>query len=72
MKRLNKWQSAIFAISAVIMVVGVLAGLWKSAFFPHIYAVGAVGYVCIQLLQRYSVAADCCTDVCRTGLLSWP
>lgn len=53
MKQLSKWQSALFAVGAMMMVVGVLAGLWRWPYFPYLYALGAVLYASIQMLQRY-------------------
>lgn len=53
MTQLNKWQNALFTISALLMVVGAGAGIFKWPYFPYVYALGAVGYVCMQLIQRY-------------------
>lgn len=53
MKQLNKWQNAIFIVSALLMVAGAAAGLFRWPYFPYVYAMGAVGYASMQLLQRY-------------------
>jgi len=53
MKQLNKWQEILFALSALVMVVGAGAGIFRWSYFPYVYSVGAIGYVCLQLLQRY-------------------
>lgn len=53
MKQLNKWQNAIFVMSALLMVGGAFAGILRWAYFPYVYSVGAVGYACMQMLQRY-------------------
>ena len=53
MKQLNKWQNAIFIVSALLMVAGAAAGLFRWSYFPFVYAMGAVGYASMQLLQRY-------------------
>ena len=53
MKQLNKWQNAIFIVSALLMVAGAGAGLFRWPYFPYVYAMGAVGYASMQLLQRY-------------------
>ena len=53
MKQLNKWQNAIFVMSALLMVGGAFAGILRWAYFSYVYSVGAVGYACMQMLQRY-------------------
>ena len=53
MKQLNKWQNAIFVISALLMVAGAGTWIFKWPYFPHVYSVGAIGYACMQMLQRY-------------------
>ena len=53
MRQLNKTQTLIFLVGALLMVVGagvsVLA--WKPA--PYLFAVGALAFTLIQFLQRY-------------------
>ena len=53
MRQLNKIQTLIFLVGALLMVVGagvsVLA--WKLA--PYVFAVGAIAFTSMQLLQRY-------------------
>ena len=53
MRQLNSFQNAIFLIGALLMVAG--AGMsmlaWKAA--PYVYSVGALGFVSMQVLQRY-------------------
>ena len=53
MKQLNKWQNAIFLTGALLMVVGAGASLlqWQAA--PYIFALGALGFAAMQMLQRY-------------------
>ena len=53
MKQLNKWQNAIFVVGALLMVVGAVAGIFKWYYFPYVYALGAIGYTSMQMLQRY-------------------
>ena len=53
MKQLNKWQNAIFMVSALLMVVGAGAGIFRWYYFRYVYAVGAIGYASMQMLQRY-------------------
>lgn len=53
MKRLSRLQNAVFVAGAVLMVVGAVASVlrWDSA--PWIYAVGAVAFTSMQMLQSY-------------------
>ena len=53
MKQLNKLQNIIFAVGAVLMVVGAAMGLFLPGVAPFVYAVGAVAYTSMQLLQSY-------------------
>ena len=53
MRQLNKVQTAIFLLGALLMVIGagtsVLA--WGSA--PYVFSIGALGFASMQMLQRY-------------------
>ena len=53
MRQLNKWQTAVYLSGAVLMVV--VAGsqllLWAAA--PYVFALGALGFASMQMLQRY-------------------
>ncbi len=53
MRELNKLQTAIFLLGGVLMAVGAGTTLlgWGSA--PYIFAIGAVGFSSMQMLQRY-------------------
>ena len=53
MRQLNKWQNAIFLVGAVLMVVGAGTNLlsWDGA--PYLFALGALGFASMQMLQRY-------------------
>jgi fatty acid desaturase len=53
MKELNKIQTAIFLLGGLLMAVGAGTTLlgWGSA--TYIYALGALGFASMQLLQRY-------------------
>jgi hypothetical protein len=53
MKQLNKIESIIMVVGALLMVVGAVMGLFKLSWFPFIYAVGAIGFASMQMLQRY-------------------
>ena len=53
MKQLNKVQTAIFLLGALLMVIGAGTSIlmWDGA--PYIYSVGALGFASMQMLQRY-------------------
>ena len=53
MKQLNKWQNTVFLIGAVLMVAGAGASVVRWPWFPYVYAVGAVCFASMQMLQRY-------------------
>lgn len=53
MKQLNKIESIIMVVGALLMVVGAIMGLFKLSWFPFVYAVGAIGFASMQMLQRY-------------------
>ena len=53
MRRLNKLENTIFLIGALLMLAGAIAGLFRWQWFPYIYAVGAVCFASMQMLQRY-------------------
>ncbi|MBP5338395.1 MAG: hypothetical protein J6Z14_03685 [Prevotella sp.] len=53
MKQLNSVQSAIFVVGALLMVIGAVSSVfhWSAAFY--VYAVGAVAFTSMQMLQSY-------------------
>ena len=53
MRKLNKVQTIVFLAGALLMVIGAGASLlaWKGA--PFVFAVGALAFASMQLLQRY-------------------
>ena len=53
MTPLNRIQTFIFVLGAVLMVVGAGSSLlgWKLS--PYIFAIGAIGFTSMQMLQRY-------------------
>lgn len=53
MKQLNNWQNAVFIIGALLMLAGPVLSILKWIYFPYVYAIGAIGYVSMQMLQRY-------------------
>jgi len=53
MKQLNKVQTAIFLTGALLMVIGAGASLLQWTAAPYLYALGALGFASMQMLQRY-------------------
>ena len=53
MKQLSKTQNMIFLTGAILMVVGAGASLVHWLLAPYIFAVGALAYTSMQMLQRY-------------------
>ena len=53
MKALNRLQNAIFMAGALLMVVGAAACIFRWAAAPYVYAVGAMAFTSMQLLQSY-------------------
>ena len=53
MRQLNNWQNAIFLIGALLMVVGAGASLLQWSAAPYVFALGALGFASMQMLQRY-------------------
>lgn len=53
MKQLNSFQIAIYLIGALLMAVGAGASMlaWRPA--PYVFAVGAIAFVSMQVIQRY-------------------
>jgi len=53
MRQLNKWQNIVFLLGGLLMVVGAGASLVARELAPYLYAVGAVCFASMQMLQRY-------------------
>ena len=53
MRQLNNWQNAIFLVGALLMVVGAGASLLQWLAAPYVFALGALGFASMQMLQRY-------------------
>lgn len=53
MNKLNTWQNAIFLIGSVLMVVGAGLNVLLWSYAPYLYAIGAIGFTSMQMLQRY-------------------
>ena len=53
MKQLNKQQTAIFLTGALLMAVGAGTSLLQWVLSPYLFAIGALGFASMQMLQRY-------------------
>jgi hypothetical protein len=53
MKKLNKVQSIVYMIGGLLMVAGAGASVFGWAGAPYIYAIGAVAFTSMQLMQTY-------------------
>lgn len=53
MQQLNKWQNALFIAGALLMVVGAAATIMRWTPAPWVFAIGALAYATMQMLQRY-------------------
>lgn len=53
MRELNKTESAILVIGAVMMVIGSGANLFAQSWAPYVFAIGTIGFVLMQLKQKY-------------------
>lgn len=53
MRELNKTESAILLIGAVMMVIGSGANLFAQSWAPYVFAMGTIGFVLMQLKQKY-------------------
>ena len=53
MRQLSKTENAIFLLGAVLMVIGAGSSvlMWKGA--SYVFALGALGFASMQMLQRY-------------------
>lgn len=53
MKQLNRTESIILLLGAVLMVVGSGANIFMQPWSPYVFAMGALAFVLMQLKQRY-------------------
>ena len=53
MRELNKTESAILVIGAVMMVIGSGTNLFAQSWAPYVFAMGTIGFVLMQLKQKY-------------------
>ena len=70
MRQLNKWQNMLFLVGAVLMVVGAGASLLGWSVAPYLFAVGALGFTSMQMLQRYEGQSFVIRRLRRIMLLS--
>jgi len=53
MRPLNSLQQIIFLVGALLMVVGAGASLFRWSLAPWVFAIGALGFASMQMLQTY-------------------
>ena len=53
MRKLNKWQTALFVAGALLMVAGAGLSLFQQEMAPYVFFVGAMAFASMQMLQRY-------------------
>ena len=53
MRPLNSLQQAVFLIGAILMVVGAGVSLFRWPLAPWVFALGALGFASMQMLQTY-------------------
>ena len=53
MRQLNSIQQIIFLVGAVLMVVGAGVSLLRWPYSPWVFALGALGFASMQMLQTY-------------------
>ena len=70
MRQLNRTQTFIFLAGAVLMVIGAGSSIlmWKVA--PYVFAVGALAFASMQMLQRYEGTSVVIRRLRRMMLLS--
>ena len=53
MRQLNKIENTILLFGAVMMVIGSGANIFDQPWAPYVFGMGTVGYVLMQLKQKY-------------------
>ena len=53
MRQLNSIQQIIFLVGAILMVVGAGVSLLRWPYSPWVFALGALGFASMQMLQSY-------------------
>lgn len=56
MRQLNSIQQIIFLVGAILMVVGAGVSLLRWPYSPWVFALGALGFASMQMLQTYDGA----------------
>lgn len=56
MRELNNTENAILIIGAVMMVIGSGANIFAQSWAPYVFAMGTIGFVLMQLKQKYDGA----------------
>ena len=70
MKELTRTQTIVFLAGAVLMVIGAGASVLGWAPASYIYALGALGFASMQMLQRYDGPSFVVRRLRRIMLLS--
>ena len=70
MRQLTRLQSTIFILGALLMVIGAGSSLLKWTLAPYVYAVGALCFASMQMLQRYDGPSITIRRLRRIMLLS--
>ena len=70
MRQLSKVQSIIYLVGGLLMVVGAGASLLAWRFAPYVFAVGAICFASMQMLQRYEGQSFVIRRLRRIMLLS--
>ena len=53
MRQLNKVQTAIFLLGALLMVIGAGTSMLAWGSSAYVFSIGALGFASMQMLQRY-------------------
>ena len=53
MKQLNRTETTIFLLGAMLMVAGSGANIFAMSWAPYTFAMGAIAFVLMQLKQKY-------------------
>lgn len=53
MRQLNKIENTILLFGAMMMVIGSGANIFAQPWAPYVFGMGTVGYVLMQLKQKY-------------------
>jgi hypothetical protein len=70
MTQLSKFQITVFLVGGLLMVIGAGASLFSCAWAPYVFALGALCYVSMQMLQRYDGPSFTIRRLRRIMLLS--